>query len=134
LEKDIQELLHAWSNHLAAAQLIFVSAPSSNSKAVFGTAADKETSPLSSSDLRVRRVPFMTQRPTFSEVKRVVRVLASVFEIPREVIERQRLQALEAQEMAAADAGEVMADIDAVKMWLLKVDMLIACLEDYQKS
>ncbi|GAX75474.1 hypothetical protein CEUSTIGMA_g2917.t1 [Chlamydomonas eustigma] len=104
LEKDVQELLHAWSPHLAAAQLIFVSAPSSNSKAVFGTAADRETSPLSSSDPRVRRVPFMTQRPTFSEVKRVVRVLASVFEIPSEVIEKQRQQVLEAEAAAAAHA------------------------------
>eukprot|EP00983_Pelagomonas_calceolata_P033144 1037689-Pelagomonas_calceolata.AAC.1 len=35
---------------------------------------------LSSSDPRVRRIPFATQRPTFSESRRVVGLLVSVFE------------------------------------------------------
>lgn len=35
---------------------------------------------LSSADPRVRRIPFATQRPTFSESRRVVGLLVSVFE------------------------------------------------------
>lgn len=112
LEREVQELLAAWAGHIAAAKLIFVSAPSSNSKAVFGvggagTAAGGGGAVLSASDPRVRRVPFMTQRPTLSEVKRAMRLLASVFEIPAEVIaeQLQRQEAEAAERIAAAGVG-----------------------------
>ena len=61
---------------------------------------------LSASDPRVRRVPFMTQRPTLSEVKRAMRLPASVFEIPAEVIaeQQQRLDAEAAERAASAGA------------------------------
>ena len=71
-----------------------------------GTAAGGGGAVLSASDPRVRRVPFMTQRPTLSEVKRAMRLPASVFEIPAEVIaeQQQRLDA-EAAERAASEGA-----------------------------
>ena len=115
LERDIQELLSSWAGHFASAQLVFVSAPSSNSKAIFGIGSSSSagagggsgSSPLASSDPRVRRVPFMTQRPTFSELKRVARLLASVFEIPAEVIAEQEERLQRAKEAEQAALGEM---------------------------
>lgn len=115
-ERDIQELLASWAQHLASAQLVFVHAPSSNSKAIFGTTGNAgtpgaPTSPLMASDPRVRRVPFMTQRPTFSEIKRVARLLSSVFEVPAE----QVVSPAEAAAAVAAAAAEEEAKREAAK-------------------
>lgn len=46
-------------------------------KAIFGGDAP----PLDMHDSRIRKIPFMTRRPTFSETKRVSGVLLSLFEI-----------------------------------------------------
>jgi hypothetical protein len=54
---------------------------------------------LDAGDLRVRRVPFVTQRPTFSELKRVLLVLGSVR--PAQLIEEQPEQ--QQQQGAAAE-------------------------------
>lgn len=103
LERDIGELLTAWTQHLAAAQLIFVHAPSSNNKTVFGASpGGVGTGPLVATDPRVRRVPFMTQRPTFSEVKRVARLLSTVFHVPPEQLQ----QPSNATEAAVDDTGK----------------------------
>lgn len=115
-ERDIQELLASWAQHLASAQLVFVHAPSSNSKAIFGTTGNAgtpgaPTSPLMASDPRVRRVPFMTQRPTFSEIKRVARLLSSVFEVRPE----QVVSPAEAAAAVAAAAAEEEAKREAAK-------------------
>ena len=62
---------------------------------------------LSSSDPRVRRVPFMSQRPTLSELKRVSRLLAGVFEIPAEVIaEQQARHEAERQQLSGSFSEE----------------------------
>lgn len=66
---------------------IFTHAPSSNSKLIFGqggAAGDRppvgERWALDPADARVRRVPFVTRRPTFSELRRVVMLLGSVMQ------------------------------------------------------
>lgn len=69
------ELLSSWSPHIATADLIFVHAPSSNARTLF---SDAQTALLQSNP-RLRRVPFVTHRPTFSETKRVARLLTAVF-------------------------------------------------------
>ena len=113
LERDIQELLFTWARHLTEAQLVFVSAPSSNSKAIFGLSSSSSSPSsgnlISSSDLRVRRVPFITQRPTFSELKRVARLLASVFEIPAVLITDQEQRLLKAKEAEQAASGRALS-------------------------
>ena len=57
LERDIQETLHGWKAHLAAASFILIHAPSANAAALFAGAAPA----LSRSDPRVRGLPFATR-------------------------------------------------------------------------
>ena len=74
LERDIQATLAEWQPLLRDADLIFVHAPAVNGNAVFAGPG----APLRLSDPRVRRIPFVVRRPTFSEVKRVVHQLLQV--------------------------------------------------------
>lgn len=91
----MQELLTSWAAHVAVADLIFVHAPASNSRALF---SEGQTT-LLPSDPRLRRVPFVTHRPTFSETKRVLRLLCAVFRPEAEAVE----QLLRAQHGAHAE-------------------------------
>ena len=74
LEEETAELLRSWRTHLSNAALIFVSTSKTDARALF----DGKAPPLSKDDARVRRVPFMTGRPTFNEARRVVARLAAV--------------------------------------------------------
>lgn len=85
LDNDILELLVSWKDHLQAADLIFVQAPSSNARSVFLSSSEQaapgpKAGLLNPNDPRVRRIPFSTQRPTFSEARRAVGLLTAVFE------------------------------------------------------
>eukprot|EP00850_Spirogloea_muscicola_P019404 SM000190S04840 [mRNA] locus=s190:27194:33886:+ [translate_table: standard] len=74
LEKEILELLDSWQAHLTASMLIFVHAPSSNARVLFGG----DRPPLAKADPRLRPVPFTVRRPTLKEAKRVAEALARV--------------------------------------------------------
>ncbi|GFR47196.1 hypothetical protein Agub_g8788 [Astrephomene gubernaculifera] len=110
LERDVQELLASWSAHIASADLIFVHAPASNARSLF---SEGQTALLQSNP-RLRRVPFVTHRPTFSETKRVMRLLCAVFR-PEAAEQLLQLQAQRAEEetteaaAAAAAAAEALA-------------------------
>eukprot|EP00850_Spirogloea_muscicola_P002755 SM000010S04393 [mRNA] locus=s10:1232438:1238836:- [translate_table: standard] len=60
--------------HLTASMLIFVHAPSSNGRVLFGG----DRPPLAKADPRLRPVPFTVRRPTLKEAKRVAEALARV--------------------------------------------------------
>lgn len=72
LERDIVTTLAAWHGELARCDLVFVHAPAANGKAVFGEGG------IARHDARTRRVPFVTSRPTLTEVKRVLARLAAI--------------------------------------------------------
>ena len=74
LERDIKELMAAWTSHLQRADLLFVHAGGINGNPLFVG----EGAVLSRDDPRLRRVPFNTRRPTFGETQRVVKLLAQV--------------------------------------------------------
>ena len=75
LTRDIQTTLQAWRPQLDAASQIYVHAPSTaNSAPIFGG----EAPCLTRGDARIRRIPFTTRRPTFSETKRVLQVQHSI--------------------------------------------------------
>ncbi|XP_072324503.1 tRNA endonuclease ANKZF1-like isoform X2 [Scyliorhinus torazame] len=74
LVKDVENLLASWSESLRVASAIFLRSPSYNKGIFFGG----KDSTLHSSDIRLRRIPFLTRRATFKEVKRVHSVLSSV--------------------------------------------------------
>lgn len=80
LENEIAETLEEWKDHLKSCSLIFYQASASSMKSLFG--GDKPV--LDKKDPRFRKIPFVTRRPTLSEIKRTLRVLTSVFEIPIE--------------------------------------------------
>ncbi|GLI65482.1 hypothetical protein VaNZ11_009020 [Volvox africanus] len=108
LERDVQELLASWAAHIAAADLIFVHAPASNSRSLF---SEGQTTLLPSNP-RLRRVPFVTHRPTFSETKRVLRLLCAVFRpdaVEQLLQAQQAAHAEEKAEAAAAAAAEALA-------------------------
>ncbi|GIL44599.1 hypothetical protein Vafri_2123 [Volvox africanus] len=108
LERDVQELLASWAVHVAAADLIFVHAPASNARSLFGISQTT----LLPSNPRLRRVPFVTHRPTFSETKRVLRLLCAVFrpDAVEQLLQAQQAAHAEAKaEAAAAAAAEALA-------------------------
>ncbi|RMZ56794.1 hypothetical protein APUTEX25_002883 [Auxenochlorella protothecoides] len=78
LAEDVKSALTSWTALLGQCDLIHVQAPGSNWKDLM-TAAPAVLSP---SDPRLRTVPFTTRRPTFSENKRVARILISVYRMP----------------------------------------------------
>lgn len=80
----MNEVLSSWAPALASCDAIHVSAPSSNWQSLFGTLRGGGGSGgvLDARDARVHRIPFVTRRPTFSETKRAMRVLVSLYEVP----------------------------------------------------
>ena len=72
--QEIQELLKTWSDQLRQCDLVFLRAPSFNRSIFFGG----REAPLRKDDLRIRTIPFQTRRPTFHEVQRIHRLLATV--------------------------------------------------------
>lgn len=75
LQKEIVETLDEWHEMLSECSLIFVSTPGSNRLVLFGG----ENPPLDKKDERIRKIPFITRRPTISETKRVVRTLLTMY-------------------------------------------------------
>jgi hypothetical protein len=86
LERDIKQLMAAWTTHLKLADLLFVHAGGINGNPLFVG----EGAALSRNDPRLRPVPFNTRRPTFGETQRVVKLLAQVRQPPH----RRRLRLL----------------------------------------
>ncbi|KAL0031417.1 hypothetical protein WJX79_010554 [Trebouxia sp. C0005] len=76
LEKEIKDTLASWQQLLARADRIFVQASVSNARPIYGG----DDAALQRHDPRIRSIPFNTRRPTFSEAKRVLYTLLSVFE------------------------------------------------------
>lgn len=76
LRQDIHDTLRTWKSQLSTATRIFVAAPGSNEAVLY----EAEASPLSKSDPRIVKIPFVTRRPTLSEAKRVVTLLMAVTE------------------------------------------------------
>ncbi|KAG2493331.1 hypothetical protein HYH03_008466 [Edaphochlamys debaryana] len=102
LERDVQELLASWAGHIGGADLIFAHAPASNARSLY---SEGQTT-LVQSNPRLRRVPFITHRPTFQETKRVLRLLTTVFrpEAAEELLQQQQSAHLEDEMAAAAEA------------------------------
>lgn len=72
--QEVSDLIKCWSEHLRSCDRIFLRAPSFNRAMFF----NGKTPPLDKRDPRIRLIPFPTRRPTFSEVKRVHEILATV--------------------------------------------------------
>eukprot|EP00887_Chlorella_sp_A99_P007140 scaffold2.g7140.t1 len=80
LQRDVEEALRGWGELLAGCDLVFLHAPGANAQQLLGGEAPL----LDRADPRLRRVPFTTRRPTFSEAQRVMRLLVSVWPLEEE--------------------------------------------------
>lgn len=75
LTQHVQEILSAWATEITSCQLIFYRSVGPNNRSIlFGGKSPS----LDKNDPRLRTIPFPTRRATFSEVKRVHSILATV--------------------------------------------------------
>ena len=74
LVQHVQDIVREWAAEISACSLVFYRAASGNANVLFG---GKEP-PLHRRDPRLRSIPFPTRRATFSEVKRVHELLATI--------------------------------------------------------
>ena len=81
LQKEVSELLNSWSEELEKCSTIFVVAPGSNGQLLFGSKGDIGL--LNKDDPRIRKVPFVTRRPTMSEIRRILQLLLTVYSMPQ---------------------------------------------------
>mmetsp|Transcript_29807 Transcript_29807/g.48122 ORF Transcript_29807/g.48122 Transcript_29807/m.48122 type:complete len:644 (+) Transcript_29807:313-2244(+) len=75
LAQDIRDTIGAWKALLDACEVVFITAPHST-RSIFIDSDIK--APFKKGDERLRRVPFMTRRPTFEEAQRVLRTVLAV--------------------------------------------------------
>lgn len=122
LENDIASTLTAWKETLASCNLIFFAAPGSNSRLLFVGDAPL----LDKADQRIRKVPFVTRRPTFSEAQRVVRILLTVYCIPQKKetdavslettpVDRQAEVIMDVQNATRGTEGDRLAEREAAR-------------------
>lgn len=79
-------MFQSWKIHFQTVSRIFLAAPGSNELQLYESANPI----LSKSDPRIRKIPFITNRPTLSEAKRVMTKLLSVYE-PEPEIDRLKV-------------------------------------------
>lgn len=105
LKLEVRELLEGWSHWIKQSECVFVHSPGNNKKVLF-----YDNSVLSAAEKhgRLRSIPFITRRPTLTELKRAFVELTTVkvSVLTKEALERQAQadqDALErAQEASAA--------------------------------
>ncbi|KAG0327533.1 hypothetical protein BGZ99_007371 [Dissophora globulifera] len=99
LKTEVRELLDGWSHWIQQSECVFVHSPGNNRRVLF-----YDNSILSTADRqgRVRTIPFLTRRPTLSELKRAYQELTTVKVsiVTKEALERQERQEKEALERA----------------------------------
>ncbi|KAG0025555.1 hypothetical protein BGZ82_009966 [Podila clonocystis] len=113
LKLEVRELLDSWSEWINQSECVFVHSPGNNRRVLFYdgsvvSAADKQG--------RLRSIPFMTRRPTLSELKRAYLELSTVkvYRLTHESLAHQdRMEqkalekAIEASKTKADDASVV---------------------------
>ena len=73
--QHIQELLANWEDQIKECHIIFYRCPKNNLQTLFGG----QNPPLKKTDNRLRTIPFSTKQASFSECKRVHRLLTQIF-------------------------------------------------------
>lgn len=87
LAAEAQAVLRGWGELLRSCAVVAVSAPSSNWQQLVGGDGGEAGPPLRAADPRVRALGFPCRRPTFSETRRVLRILVSVYPAPEQAAE-----------------------------------------------
>ena len=135
LNTEIQELIASWREYIHSADLIFIRATGKNSRNVLFEG------PFKSSDPRIRSFPFMTRRPTKSELVRCFVELAKVkiSQIDFEAIARAnaaqqvKLQAAavvqEAKKAAAQAAASQQLQDEEIEMRAMHTSALVSLVK-----
>ncbi|KAF9362038.1 hypothetical protein BGX26_006555 [Mortierella sp. AD094] len=99
LKLEVRELLESWSHWIKQSECVFVHSPGNNRHVLF-----YENSVISAAEHqgRLRSIPFMTRRPTLSELKRTYQELTTikVSVLSKEALDRRELEEQEALEKA----------------------------------
>ncbi|KAK9764895.1 hypothetical protein K7432_007215 [Basidiobolus ranarum] len=103
LKQEVRELLSEWREYLDNSQTIFIHAPGGNRNTLF----DYPDSPLERRDTKIHSFPFMTQRPTLSELKRAF-------------VELTTLKVLRMDEAVIQEHESQMAKVEAVQQNVLE--------------
>lgn len=92
LKLEVRELLEGWSHWISQSECVYVHAPGNNRRVLF-----YEDSVLSTAERqgRLRSIPFLTRRPTLSELKRAYQELTTV---QVSVLTKEALDRMEAEE------------------------------------
>ncbi|GJJ76190.1 hypothetical protein EMPS_08549 [Entomortierella parvispora] len=98
LKTEVRELLDSWSQWIQQSECVFVHSPGGNNRRVLFY----DSSVLSAAERqgRLRSIPFMTRRPTLSELKRAYQELSSV---KISVLTRHALEQMEQAEQQALE-------------------------------
>lgn len=108
LKLEVRELLEGWSHWIKQSECVFVHSPGNNRKVLY-----YENSVLSAAEKqgRLRSIPFMTRRPTLTELKRAFVELTTVkvSVLTKEALERQAQADQDALEKAQVASASVSA-------------------------
>lgn len=94
LQQEVRAILSQWKQHIDSSELVLVHAPSGNRKVVFsyeGAVLDLKS---------VKSIPFVTRRPTLSELKRVYLEMTTVkiVQVDEQAVEAYKQKWLDNQE------------------------------------
>jgi hypothetical protein len=127
LEQEIDQLILSWKQYIDKATLIFTRAPK-HTKYPFTSG---KNSPIISGDPRVRNIPFMTRRPTFSQVKFVQLSLSTLYcGLPVEVMKTHSHSKTDTH--ATIDVGSIECLSDTIQIQDVIVDQDETCLDQTQ--
>ncbi|KAF9911429.1 hypothetical protein EC991_003685 [Linnemannia zychae] len=108
LKLEVRELLEGWSHWIKQSECVFVHSPGNNRKVLY-----YENSVLSAAEKqgRLRSIPFLTRRPTLTELKRAYQELTTVkvSVLTKEALERQAQAEQDALEKAQEAAKSTFA-------------------------
>ncbi|KAG0095966.1 hypothetical protein BGZ93_005200 [Podila epicladia] len=119
LKLEVRELLDSWSEWISQSECVFVHSPGNNRRVLF-----YDGSVVSTADKqgRLRSIPFMTRRPTLSELKRAYVELSTVkvYKMTQESLAQQDRMEQKALEKAIessktkTDGASVVPSLEAI--------------------
>ena len=97
LKLEVRELLDGWSHWIKQSECVYVHAPGNNRRVLF---YDNSVISAAERQGRLRSIPFMTRRPTLSELKRAYQELTTVkvSVLTKEALDRVAMEEQEAME------------------------------------
>ncbi|KAG0332581.1 hypothetical protein BG004_001188 [Podila humilis] len=104
LKVEVRDLLDSWAEWIQKSECVFMHAPGNNRRTVI---YDGSVIAAAEIEGRLRSIPFVTRRPTFTEIKRCYHELTSVkvSTLSSEELEAMEEAEKEAMEKAAAELG-----------------------------